>query len=106
LSSLIVFIIGIIVSTIIIYIVTKLFGQREGIITALKAAIIGTIVFTIVYAILGQNAIAGIIGGIAWLLALRWLYHMGWLKTIIVAIVVWIAAIIIGAVIPTGIGPL
>lgn len=105
-SSLIVFILGIIVSTIIIYIVTKLFGQREGIITALKAAIIGTIVFTIVYAILGTSAIAGIIGGIAWLFALRWLYHMGWLKTIIVAIVVWIAAIIIGAVIPTGIGPL
>jgi hypothetical protein len=106
LSSLIVFIIGIIVSTIIIYIITKLFGQREGIITAFKAAIIGTIVFTIVYAILGTSPIAGIVGGIAWLLALRWLYHMSWLKSIAVAIVVWIAGIIIGAVIPTGIGPL
>jgi hypothetical protein len=31
---------------------------------------------------------------------------MSWLKSIAVAIVVWIAGIIIGAVIPTGIGPL
>ena len=104
-SSLIVFILGIIVSTIIIYLVTKLFGEREGIKTAFFAAIIGTIVFTIVYAILGRSPVAGIIGGIAWLIALRWLYHMSWLRSIAVAIIVWIAGIIIGSVIPTGIGP-
>lgn len=104
-SSIIVFIIGIIVSTIIIYVVTKLFGQREGIKIAFFAAIIGTIVFTVVYAILGKSPVAGIIGGIAWLIALRWLYHMSWLRSIAVAIVVWIAGIIIGSIIPTGIGP-
>jgi len=86
-------------------VITKLFGQREGIKTAFFAAIIGTIVFTIVYAILGTGVISGIVGGIAWLFALRWLYHMSWLRSIAVAIVVWIAGIIIGAVIPTGIGP-
>ena len=104
-SSIIVFIIGIIVSTIIIYVVTKLFGQREGIKIAFFAAIIGTLVFTVVYAILGKSPVAGIIGGIAWLIALRWLYHMSWLRSIAVAIVVWIAGIIIGSIIPTGIGP-
>lgn len=105
LSSIIVFVIGIIVSTIIIYLVTKLFGEKKGIKTAFFAAIIGTIVFTVVYAIFGKSPVAGIIGGIAWLIALRWLYHMSWLKSIIVAIIIWIAGIVIGSVIPTGIGP-
>jgi hypothetical protein len=40
------------------------------------------------------------------LLALRWLYHMSWLKSLGVAIIIWIVAIIVGAVIPTGIGPI
>jgi uncharacterized membrane protein len=105
-SSIIVFIIGIIVSTIIIYFVTKLFGEKQGIKTAFFAAIIGSIVFTVVYAVLGRSLIPGAIGAIAWLIALKWLYNMKWLKVIAVAVIVWIIASIVGAVIPTGVGPL
>ena len=38
------FIIALIVSTIIIFVVTKLFGETEGIITALIAALAGTVI--------------------------------------------------------------
>jgi hypothetical protein len=105
-SSIIVFIVGIIVSTIIIYFVTKLFGEKGDIKTAFFAAIIGSIVFTVVYAVLGRSLIPGAIGAIAWLLALKWLYSMGWLKVIVVAVIIWIVASIVGSVVPTGMGPL
>jgi uncharacterized membrane protein len=100
------FIIGIIVSTIIIYLITKLFGEREGIKTAFFAAIIGSVVFIVVHFALGNGLIAAAVGGIAWLLALKWLYNMKWLRTIIVAVIIWIVATIIGAVLPTAGGPL
>jgi hypothetical protein len=40
------------------------------------------------------------------LFALKWLYNMSWLKVIAVAVIVWIIASIVGAVVPTGVGPL
>ena len=104
-SSIIIFIIGIIVSTAIIYIVTKLFGEKGDIKTAFIAAIIGTIVFTVVYALLGRGLLPGAIGAIAWLLALKSLYKMDWIKVIVVAVIIWIVASLVGSVVPTGVGP-
>ncbi|HEY7733166.1 MAG TPA: hypothetical protein VIB07_00065 [Nitrososphaera sp.] len=106
LVSAIIFIVGLIISTIIIYIVTKLFGQKEGIGRAFLAAIIGTVVYTVAYFLLGTGWIAAIIGGFVWLLALRWLYDMGWLRSLGVAVIVWIAATIVGFLLPTVTGPL
>ena len=103
--SILTLIIGIIVSTIIIYIVTKLLGEKEGIKTAFFAAIIGSVVFGIIHMFL-NGLIAAAIGGIVWLFALRWLYNMGWLKTIVVAVILWVVASIIGVILPTGTGPL
>jgi hypothetical protein len=52
-----------------------------------------------------SGLIAAAIGGIVWLFALRWLYNMGWLKTIVVAVILWVVASIIGVILPTGTGP-
>ncbi|HKU49320.1 MAG TPA: hypothetical protein VJP79_05175 [Nitrososphaera sp.] len=104
--SAIVFIIGLVVSTVIIYIVTKLFGQKEGIGRAFVTAIIGTIAYSIVYFLLGNGWLAAIVGGIVWLIALRALYGMGWLKALVVAVIIWIAATIVGLLLPTVPGPL
>lgn len=100
------FIIGIIISTIVIYFVTKLFGEREGIKTAVIAAVIGSVIFYLGSILLGNGILAAAIVGIVWVFVLKWLYNMGWLKSIAVAVILWIITTIIGAVVPTGIGPL
>ena len=102
----IVFVVGLIVSTVIIYLVAKLFKQKEGIGRAFLTALIGTIVYTIIYFIFGQGWIAAIVGGIVWLLALRALYDIGWLRALGIAVIVWIAAAIVGFLLPTVPGPL
>jgi hypothetical protein len=95
--GLIIFVIGVIISSVIIYIVTKLFGEKEGIKTAIITALIGAIVYSIV---------AAIAGGFVWLLTLKALYDIGWLKAFVVALIVWIAAAIAGILLPTAPGPL
>ena len=105
-STLAIFIIALIISTVIIYLITKLFGEREGIVTAFIAALIGTIIYIIVYSLIGQGWIAALIAGIGWLLALQFLYKIGWLKSLIIAVVIWIATTIVGWFLPTLTGPL
>ena len=100
------FIIGLAISTIIIYIITKLFGEKEGIGRAFLTAIIGAVIYGITYFLLGQGWLAAIIGGIAWLLALKGLYKIGWLKALVIAAVVWAAATVVGLLLPTVTGPL
>ena len=104
--SAILFVVGLIVSTVIIYVVAKLFKQKEGIGRAFLTALIGTIVYSVIYFIYGQGWIAAIVGGIVWLLALRGLYDIGWLRAFGIAVIVWIAAAIIGFLLPTVPGPL
>ena len=100
------FVIGLIISTIVIFIVTKLFGEKEGIKTAFIASVIGAVIYTVTYFVLGNGVLAAIVGGIAWLLSLKWLYNMGWIKSIIVAVIIWIIAAIVGFLLPTSPGPL
>jgi L-lactate permease len=106
LLSTILFIVGLVISTIIIYITTKLLGQKEGIGRAFVTALICTLVYFVVYFIFGNGLIAAVVGGIIWLIALRALYNIGWLKAFIIAVIVWIAATIIGFLLPTVPGPL
>ena len=73
---------------------------------AFATALIGTTVYSIIYFIFGQGWIAAIVGGFVWLLALRWLYDIGWLKALGIAVIVWIAATIVGFLLPTVPGPL
>jgi hypothetical protein len=104
--SALLFVFELIISTIIIYIVTKLFGQKEGFGRAFVTALIGTAVYSIVYFVFGQGWIAAIVGGIVWLIALRALYDIGWLRALAIALIVWIAATIVGLLLPTVPGPL
>jgi hypothetical protein len=104
--SAIIFVVGLAISTVIIYITTKLFRQKEGIGRAFAAAIIGAIVYSLVYFIFGNGLIAAVVGGIIWLIALRALYEIGWLRALVIAVIVWIAATIVGLLLPTLPGPL
>lgn len=100
------FLISLIVSTIIIYVVSKLFGETEGLNTAIIAALVGYIIFGIAYYFLGSGLWASIIAGIAWLIALRSLYAIGWIKSLVIAFVIWSFATIIRLVLPTIAGAL
>jgi hypothetical protein len=100
------FVIALIISTVIIYVIAKLFGETEGITTAFLAALIGTAVYAIVYYLIGTGWIAAIIAGIVWLLALQKLYTIGWLKSLAIAVVVWIVTSIVGWFLPALTGPM
>lgn len=104
-TSVIVFLIGLLISTVVIYLVT-LFMRQRSIKLALLTAIIGSIVYGIAYVLLGNGFLSALLGGIAWLLALKGIYRMGWLKALIVAVGIWVITSIIGVWLPTAIGPL
>lgn len=105
-NSIIIFLVGLLISTVVIYLITFILGQRRGIKLALFTAIVGSIVYGITYAILGNGFLSAVLGGIAWLLALKTIYRMSWLKSLIVAVIVWIITSAIGSLLPTAIGPL
>ena len=100
------FIIALIVSSIIIWFVAKITGEKEGIGTAFLAALVGAIIYAIVYFLLGNGLLAAIVGVIIWLLALKALYKIGWLKALLIAILIWIITAIVGIFLPTLAGPL
>jgi len=99
--GLIAFLIGIVVSTVLIYFITKLLGEKEGIKTALLTSIVGSIVFGIVHFIFGNGLIASGLGGIIWLISLKKLYSTGWIKAILIAVVIWIFLSVITTFLPT-----
>jgi hypothetical protein len=104
-STVLSFVVALIISTVIIYLITKVLREKEGITTAILAALIGTVVYTIVYYIFGQGLIAAFIAGIVWLLALQMLYTIGWIKSLLIAVAIWIVASIVGWFLPTLMGP-
>lgn len=106
LSSVLTFIIALLISTVIIFVIAGFFGEKESIVTALIAALIGTIIYTIIYSWLGQGLIAAFVAGIAWLLALQVLYKIGWIKSLVIAIIIWIVTSLVGWFLPTLLGPL
>ena len=106
LNTAIIFLVGLFASGVIIYFVTKLFGENKGIGTAVLTALIGTVVYTIAYHLIETGWIAAIAAGIVWLIALSSLYKMGFLKSLVVSVVIWIFATIVGIFLPTVSGPL
>jgi hypothetical protein len=104
-STLLTFLVALIVSTLIIYFVTRLFGENEGITTAVLAALIGTAMYTLFYYVVGYGIIATFVAGIVWLLALQRLYSIGWIKSFVIAVVVWIVTSIAGWFLPALTGP-
>ena len=104
--TLVSFVVALIISTIIIYVIVKLFGETESITTAFLAALTGTVVYTLVYYILGNGLLAAFLAGIVWLLVLQKLYSIGWLKSLLIAVIVWVVTSLVGWFLPTLSGPL
>ena len=104
-GTLLMFVLALIISAVVIFIITRLFGETEDIKTAIIAAFVGTAIYTIIYYIIGQGLIAAFIAGIIWLVALQKLYTIGWIKSLIIAVVVWIATSIVGWFLPVLTGP-
>lgn len=100
------FFISLVISAVVIYLATKLFGETEGFSTAILAALAGAIIFAIVSYFIGGGWIAALVGGIAWLIALGSLYKIGWLKSLLIAVIIWVIATIVSMVLPTIAGPL
>jgi hypothetical protein len=99
------FVFSMVASTIIIYVITKLLDEKEGLGSAVKAAFCGAIVYTLAYYFLGTGLLAAGIGGIAWLAVLGSIYDIGWLKSLLIAVLVWIVVSIL-SFLPTVMGPL
>ncbi len=100
------FLISLMISAIIIFVAAKLLHEKEGIGTAIVAALSGAIIFAVVWYFLGTGWVAALIGGLAWLIALASLYRMGWLKSLVIAVIIWVFATIVSVVLPTIAGPL
>ena len=105
-STIIQFLIVLLVSTVVIYVATLFLRQKRSVKLALFSAIIGSIVYVIAYIRSEDPLISAILGGIAWLLALRIIYRMGWPTALVVALIIWIIIYIIDGLLPTTIGPL
>lgn len=105
-NTVIIFFIGLIVSTVIIYGVTRLFGEKEGIGRAFLTALIGSIVYAVAFYLIGSGWIAAIASGIVWLIALGSLYKIGLMKSLVIAVIIWIIATVVGILLPTATGPL
>ena len=87
---LLLFVISWLVSAIIIFFATKIMGQREGFMTAMSTALIGSIIFSAVYFFIESGFWSSLIGGFAWLFALKKLYRVGWFKSALIAVVIWL----------------
>lgn len=94
------FLISLLVSGVIIFLATKLLGEEEGFGTAILAGLFGAIIFALVSYFIGIGWVATLIAGIAWLIALGNLYNIGWLKSLVLAIVIWIFSAIVSWVLP------
>jgi hypothetical protein len=99
-SVLLYFLVALIISTVIIYYVAKVFGARDSLTTAVLAALTGTAVYTLFYYVLGQGLVAAFIAGIVWLLALQKLYTIGWFRALVIAVFIWIVTSIAGVFLP------
>ncbi len=104
----VIFVIGLVISTIVIFIVTKLFRGRTNLGKAFITAVIGAVVWVIVYYLFGHGLLALVVGGIAWLLALKGLYGLGWTRAAIIAVIIWIVSyfVTVALGLPTVSGPL
>jgi hypothetical protein len=104
--SLIFFLVAWGVSALVIFIGSKLIGEREGIGTAAAAALVGSFIYLIAWILIGRGLGSSLFAALGWLTMLRALYKIGWVKALALALIVWALASIIGLVLPTLPGPL
>lgn len=99
-STLLSFIVALIISTVIIYSIAKFSGAKDSLTTAVLAALTGSAVYTIFYYVLGQGLFPALIAGIVWLLALQKLYTIGWFRALVIAVFIWIVTSVAGWFVP------
>ena len=104
-EALIGFVVSLVISTIIIYVVSKMFKEKEGVGTALLAAFIGSVIYALSYYFIG-GLLASVIGGLGWLVAISALYSTGFLKSLGMAVLIWVFAALVSFFLPTLVGPL
>jgi len=104
----VIFVIALVISTIVIFIVTKLFRGRTNLGKAFITAVIGAVVWVVVYYLFGHGLLALVVGGIAWLLALKGIYGLSWTRAAIIAVIIWIVSYFVAVALrlPTAPGPL
>ncbi len=104
----VIFVIALVISTIVIFIVTKLFRGRTNLGKAFITAVIGAVVWVVVYYLFGHGLLALVVGGIAWLLALKGIYGLSWTRAAIIAVIIWIVSyfVTVALGLPTVSGPL
>ncbi|MGC8543464.1 MAG: hypothetical protein ACP5NQ_05950 [Vulcanisaeta sp.] len=99
-SSIIYFIVGLIVTTVIIYIAAYLMDER-GLGKAFLAALIGFIVYFVFHELI-SGIIGAILGFIVWLFVLKGIYGVGWFRAFIIALIVafliWLAGLFLPVV--------
>ncbi|MFP4045715.1 MAG: hypothetical protein ACLFS3_01510 [Candidatus Aenigmatarchaeota archaeon] len=88
------------------YLVTSVLGRKRGIVTAIFAALAGSLIYALASTFLGTGFLAAALGGLAWLFAIRYFYDIGWLKSLLVAVVIWLIAGFVSFFLPTVSGPL
>jgi hypothetical protein len=91
-NPVLIFVIGLAISTIIIYIVTKLFRRRTNIGKAFVTALIGTLVWVVTYYLFSHGLLAIVVGGVAWLFALKGLNGLSWTRSAIIAVIIRIVS--------------
>ena len=74
------------ISAIIIHLATKFVGARKGFSTSLIASLLGSIIYGLAAFFIGTGFIASLIAFVAWLLALRSLYNVGWIRAILISL--------------------
>lgn len=99
-STVLSFLVALIISTVIIYYIAKWFDAKDSLTTAVIAALTGSAVYTVFYYVMGQGLLPAFVAGIVWLLALQKLYTIGWLRALAIAVFIWIITSIAGWFVP------
>ncbi|MEK6943423.1 MAG: hypothetical protein AABX00_05155 [Nanoarchaeota archaeon] len=94
------FLVSLGISSLIIYLATKLLGEEEGFGTAILAALSGAIIFALTFYFIGTGWVASLVGGIGWLIAMGSLYNIGWLKAFFIAVVIWVLTAVVSILLP------
>ena len=85
-ESIIIFLVDLLILMLIIYLVTLLLGKRRSMKLALFTSIVGLIIYWIANSLWTNSFVSAFLGGISWLVALKTIYRMGWIRSLIVAV--------------------
>lgn len=104
-QSLTSFVMSLIVSGLVIYFVTMVLSRGRGIMTAILTALVGSVIYALA-PILPTAFLSTVVAGIAWLLAIGHFYSVGWLKALLLAVVIWFVTGVVSSFLPTLGGPI